>query len=108
MESTIQQVTVYNLKREDVINAVADYIKKVTNKEVDKKQLEWCGQNSSGGFDFQIREKLKVEPQRVDKRAVMVDVFEVPKVDEVEEEFTFTPPFSSPSATTKLKLKKRA
>ena len=108
MESTIQQLTVYNLKREDVVNAVADYIKKVTNKEVDKKQLEWCGQNSSGGFDFQVREKLKVEPQKVDEKAVTVGVLEVPSVDEVEEEFTFIPPFSSSSVTTKLKLKKRA
>lgn len=107
MESTIQQVTVYNLKREDVINAVADYIKKVTNKEVDKKQLEWCGQNSSGGFDFQIREKLKIETPKVHEKTVSVDVFDLPKNESSEEEQTFVPPVISQNGKPKLVVRKK-
>ena len=107
MESTIQQVTVYNLKREDIVNAVADYIKKVTNSDVDKKKLEWCGQNSSGGFDFQVREKLKVETPKVHEKSMDIDVFEVPSLEEFEEEHTFVPPAALPSKP-KLVVKKRS
>ncbi len=107
MESTIQQVTVYNLKREDIISAVADYVKKVTNKEVDKKQLEWCGQNSSGGFDFQIREKLKVETPKVHEKTISVDVFDIPKDEPFEEEHTFVPSVVPPSGKPKLVVRKK-
>ena len=102
MESTIQQVTVYNLKREDVINAVADYIKKVTNKEIDKKQLEWCGQNPSGGFDFQIKEKLKHESPKAQEKSIAIDVFDIPK-DEPGEEHTFVPPAGKPKLVVRKK-----
>lgn len=107
MESTIQQVTVYNLKREDIISAVADYIKKVTNKEVDKKQLEWCGQNSSGGFDFQIREKLKVETPKVHEKTISVDVFDIPKDEPAEEERTFISPVAPQVGKPKLMVRKK-
>lgn len=60
MESNTYQVTRYSLKREDIMSAVADYVEKVTGKNYDKSQLEWCGQNPSGGFDFQIKEHKAV------------------------------------------------
>ena len=104
MESITYQVTRYNLKKEDIINAVADYIKKITNREVDKKQFEWHGQNTLGGFDFETKEKLKLQSAAAEEN-VSIDEFSMPEDTEEETENIVSIPVA-PMRACKVKLKK--